>query len=110
MPSLEEVKREVDALEARLERIGRNATYHDLRMMEATANKLMGIIRRMSGSEEVDVAIRKIQDLITIIRMAQVTIMAFNAASGPIGWGFAIVGLVATAITIGDVMMELGSA
>jgi len=42
------------------------------------------------------------------LRMAQSTIMAFEAASGPLGWALAAVGLVATAVTASDFMLSVG--
>jgi len=66
------------------------------------------LLRRFSGNESIDVAVAKVQRFLGTLRMAQSTIMAFEAASGPLGWALAAVGLVATAVTASDFMLSVG--
>lgn len=107
MVSLEQARAEIDELEAKIK--GLQLSYSQLRAIEVTATRILRIISRMSGSEDVDAAIRKLQHLIVTVRLAQATIHAFQLASGPIGWSFALVGAVGTAISVGDMTMEIGS-
>lgn len=104
MVSLAQAKAEIEELEAKVKSL--QLSYSELRAIEVTATRLMRIISRMSGSENVDAAIRKIQNLIITIKLAQAAIHAFEVASGPIGWALAIVGGVSAVVSVGDFMME----
>jgi len=78
--------------------------YVEIRRAYTLLFRTLDIAQRMSGSPELDVFITKVQRLISILNQARLTIMAFQIAAGPIGWGLAIVGLVGTALTIAEEM------
>ena len=106
--SAEEVNRIRDAVRSlKTEIDGMTMNYHQLREMEMIANRFLTILERMTGSKEVAQAINMIQRFITMIRMAQATYLAFEAATGPIGWLFALSGAAMTAVTAGSFAMEM---
>jgi len=75
--------------------------YHTVREMETLLNRTLTILEQSTGSKEIRQAINNIQRLITILRMAQYSIHAFQVATGPIGWAMAISGLALTTVTVG---------
>ncbi len=78
--------------------------YVEVRRLTTLVFRMLDVAQRMSGSPELDVFIAKAQRLISILNQARLTIMAFQIAAGPIGWGLAIVGLVGTTLTIAEEM------
>ena len=83
--------------------------YQNIRRVQALIFRTISLLRRMGLPEEVDAAIVKLQRLITILNMARLTIIAYQAASGPIGWAMFAVGAAATIASAGDLIMEAGS-
>jgi len=55
----------------------------------------------MGLSEDVDKAIRRIQTAIALANALRLALIGLEAASGPIGWGFAIVGAASFALDLG---------
>jgi len=78
--------------------------YHTVIEMETLLNRTLTILERSTGSKEIKEAINNIQRLITIMRLAQVSIHTFQVATGPIGWALAISGLVLTAVNTATLM------
>lgn len=77
-----------------------------LRQLETVCFRILGLIRRFSGDERIDAAIRKIQEFIMLIRQLQIAITLFWAASGPLGWamfGISAVTAIATGVDFFDV-------
>lgn len=107
MVSVEEARRQIEALEAKIK--GLQLSYSELRAIETTASRILRILGRMTGSEEVSQAIAKLQRFIATVRLAQATWRMFERATGPIGWAFWLTGVAMTAISAGDMMMEVGS-
>ena len=105
MGTITEIKQQIADLETKVSSF--SMSYHEVRELETILMRTLIVLERSTGSKEVAEAINRIQRLITIIRMAQFTIHAFQMASGPIGWAFAASGLLMTAITTGDAMVEL---
>ena len=67
----------------------------------------LGLLRRMGGGDEnVMRIIAKTQQLISTLNMLRISIMALQAASGPLGWGLAVIGLAGTVLTMGDVVYD----
>lgn len=91
---LSELRDEIDSL---------NMGYHELRELETILQRTLRMLRASTGSEDVKQSIIFYQRLITIVRMAQFTIRAFQVATGPIGWAFALSGLAMTGMTALDV-------
>lgn len=84
------------------------AAYEDLRRLETILYRSLALMRRFGLPEEVDDAIFKIQRLIAMINMLRLTIAAFQATMGPIGWALAFVGAAGTALTVAETSVELG--
>ena len=58
----------------------------EIRQLELSLMRISFQLIRISGSAEIDNAVRKVLQLIRIIRYLQYAMMAVNMASGPIGW------------------------
>lgn len=78
--------------------------YTELRKVETILYRTMSLIRRMGGTEELDDLVRKIQMTIALVNQLRLTIIALQAASGPVGWALAGIGIVSTALTTGDLI------
>jgi hypothetical protein len=78
------------------------------RELEMVLYRGTGILRRMSGSETLDAAIGKVQRLAVVIRLAHSAWIAFEAASGPVGWTFAIIAGLSAGLTAADYIVSMG--
>ncbi len=78
------------------------------RRLETLLFRTLGLIRRISGSESLDNAIAKVQQLVMVIRLAHSAWIAFSLASGPLGYALAIVAGLTAAATASDYMLSLG--
>jgi hypothetical protein len=73
-----------------------------------TATAILGIVKRMSGgNEDVEQFITVLLRLIHVANMLRVAMIAVNAASGPPGWIFAGVGIIASIFTVTDMVGTL---
>ena len=81
--------------------------FSTVRKLELIAYRTINLLRRMGLPENVDDAIAKVQRFIMTVRLAHSAILAFEAASGPIGWIMAGLGIAATVLTAGDIAREL---
>jgi len=79
----------------------------DIRRVQTVIYRTLGLMRRMGLPENIDIAINKIQKMIAVLNMVRLAMIALYAASGPIGWALALIGVVGTAVTAGDFLMEL---
>ncbi len=81
-------------------------TYNDLRRLETTLYRAMGLLRRISGSENVDDTITKIMALIRVIHAAQLAysaLLAVRAAAGdPLAWAGLGISATSLAVTFSD--------
>ena len=91
---IRELRREIAEVRAELTGV--------LSLMQAS----MGLMRRLSGDENVDATIRKIQELITILNGLRIAYLSFEAATGPMGQIMAGIGLVSTIIAARDFALE----
>jgi len=82
--------------------------YSEIRKLEITAMRVLGYLRRLTGNEDVDGAIMKIQQLITAIRAMQMAMRAMEFASGPIGWMFAATSIIGAAFAAGEFLNGQG--
>jgi len=76
--------------------------FSTIRRLESLAYRTMGLIGRMGLPENIDQAIAKIQQFIMTIRLLHSAIIALEAASGPIGWAFAGVGIATASFSLAD--------
>lgn len=79
----------------------------NLRKIEVIIIRVLGYIKRLTGSEQLDAAIDKFIKLITTVRTAQITLHAFEVAAGPVGWAFAVTSAVGMAFTASDFVGSL---
>lgn len=82
--------------------INTELAYSDIRKLEITLMRVLGYLKTMIGDERIDRAIMKVQQFISVLRVAQIAMRAFEAATGPVGWAYAATTLVAVAITAGE--------
>jgi len=61
-------------------------------------------MRRLGLGEEIGMAIAKIQHLIRTLNTLRLTMIALHAASGPVGWALALIGVATFALDFGDFM------
>jgi hypothetical protein len=78
------------------------------RELEMVMYRGTGLLRRMSGNEDLNAAISKVQRLAVVIRLAHSAWIAFEMASGPVGWTFAVIAGLSAALTASDYMLSLG--
>ena len=83
--------------------------YEDLRKAQTVLYRTLSLVRRLSGDENLDKAIAKIQQTIATINALRLAIAAFQAATGPLGWALALTGAAGAAVTTVDLMCELDS-
>lgn len=74
---IKEVKQEVAGL---------SMSYHELREVETILQRTLTLLAMATGNKDVAKAIEVFQKAITTIRALQLTIHAFQVASGPLGW------------------------
>jgi uncharacterized protein YaaW (UPF0174 family) len=74
----------------------------EMRELEMIAFRTMGYFARLSGNEDIDATLRKIQQAIMLMRLAQTTARMFMLASGPLGWAMFAVSAVGTAMATAD--------
>jgi hypothetical protein len=66
------------------------------------------LLQEATGDKNVDKAIQKFNQLAMTAMHAQMSIMAFAAASGPMGWAYAGATALFTAISAGNIMVGIG--
>lgn len=81
--------------------------YGEIRKMEIICFRLLGMVQRFSGGDpNLQNMIAIIQKTIMWVRHLQMTIHAFEVASGPLGWVYAAVMAGSFAMTTGDMMAD----
>jgi hypothetical protein len=78
------------------------------RELEMVAFRGTGLLRHISGSESLDDAISKVQRFVLVIRLAHSAWLAFEAASGPLGWTMLAITGLSAALTGADFVVSLG--
>lgn len=101
--SLAEAKQLYDLLQKSVEltkqvEIQAARTSPKLREVVSLAYGLLGIFKQMGLPPDVDKAVSMVMRLISTINMLRASLLALEAASGPIGWGLALVGLIGTGL------------
>ena len=82
--------------------------YEDIRKVQTILYRTLSLIRRLGLPEDVEAAIVRLQRLIAVLNTVRLAIIALETASGPYGWAMAGLGLLTTAATVGDFIMESG--
>lgn len=78
--------------------------YEDIRRVQTLLYRTLGLVSRLTGNENVDLAIRHIQRLIAWLNQLRLTIAAFEATTGPIGWAMLGLTVATTAVSYADMM------
>lgn len=81
---------------------------HNLRAVSTAIYGAIGLLRRMGFGENVDAALLKIQQLISMANMLRLSLISLQAASGPLGWVMAGVGVMGSLATVGGFIEDLG--
>ena len=107
MVSIEEAKQQIEALRSEIESL--NMGYHELREIETIINRTLTAIEHATGSKEIAAAINKLQQFISMVRMAQMTWRAFELATGPLGWIMFGTSVLATAVYVSTTAYEVNA-
>jgi len=81
-------------------------TYAEIRRLQTLLFRTVGLLRRLGLPEEIDRALAIIQRTIMAARLLYTSLLALEAASGPLGWALAIVGVTSAAVSVADVAIE----
>lgn len=81
--------------------------YANVRRLETLIYRSLALAGRLGLPENIDAAIAKVQRMAMMIRLLHTSIIALEAASGPIGWALAGVGLAGFAISTGDLIYDV---
>lgn len=76
-------------------------SYGELRKLEMSLMRIMYLVERFSGNQDLNKMLKYIQEAIVAMRSLQIAMRAVEMAEGPIGWLYAGVSIVAAATTIG---------
>lgn len=88
-------------------RVDTTKTARDLLKVQTLLYGTLGILHRLGLPEPIDAAIIKIQRLISTLNMLRMSLIAVEAAAGPVGWAMAGISVAGTVLTIGDTL-EMG--
>jgi len=80
----------------------------ELRRVQTFAYQTLSLMRKLGLPEDMEEAAVRVQRLIFVMNQARLAAIALHAASGPIGWALAGIGIAATAVTTIE-MMEVRS-
>lgn len=81
-------------------------TINDARRLETLLFRSLGLLRRLCGNESIDALIDKTQRAVMIVRLLHTSIIALEAASGPVGWALAGIGIVSAALSASDLVFD----
>lgn len=82
--------------------------FSNARRLETLLYRTLGLLRRLGLPENIEQGIYRLQRMVMTIRLAHTALIALQAASGPIGWAFAGVGVATAAFSASELAMELG--
>jgi hypothetical protein len=80
----------------------------ELRKLEISMMRILSMLSRLTGDENIQKSIAKIERMIMTLRVLQATIRAVQMAEGPIGWLYAATTIVAAGISTSETIMDLG--
>lgn len=79
----------------------------DLKQLDVTLNEvislaygLTSILSRLGLNEDVTRALRQLQSLISTLNMLRTSMLALYAASGPVGWALAGIGVIGAGVSM----------
>lgn len=78
----------------------------EVRKLELLLFRSLDLLSRLGLPEEIDAAITKIQRLVMTIRLLHSAIIAIQAASGPIGWALAGIGIAVSVLSTGELISD----
>lgn len=85
----------------------------ECRKAQAVTYRFLGLVRRATGSEDLNRALVLIQRHIALVNRARLAYAAFHAArmaaGDPLAWATAAVGIGEFVVSAGDLLMEAGS-
>jgi len=79
-------------------------TLSEIRRLETLLFRTISLIRRLGLPEDIDALISKIQRTIMTVRILHTSLIALQAASGPVGFALAGVGIATAALSFTDVI------
>lgn len=80
--------------------------YENVRQLQTILYRTFALWRRAGLPEDVDEAISKIQQIISLLNQMRLTAIAAYTATGPIGWALALVGAAGTVATTVEMMED----
>jgi len=80
--------------------------YEDIRRVQTILYRTLGLLSRAGLGEDVDAAIRKVQELIRVLNMLRLSLAAFQAARAAAGDPIAVAQF---AITLATTVADLGT-
>jgi len=83
--------------------------YEDLRRIQTALYRTFSILRRMGLPEDISQGIMLVQRLISTLNQLRLTMIALQAASGPLGWWLALTGLASTQFAASNIVQEVHS-
>jgi hypothetical protein len=104
--SLEEAKQQIADLQFKVEHT--TMSRHDLQQVEMSITRISSLLGKLTGSPEVDGAVRNLNRLIWTCRAAQVAFASLEATT-PIGWVYAIATWLGLAVTVGETVLEFST-
>lgn len=79
-------------------------TLRDIELLRTFLLRSLSLMRRLGLPEDIQRGITVIQRFILAVNQARLAALALQAASGPVGWGIAAVGIAGTALTYFDTL------
>jgi len=76
--------------------------YEEIRRLQTVLYRTLGLIRRISGDDDLNTLIDYTMRAITMMNTLRLVVAAFYAASGPIGWAMFGVAAATSLITTGE--------
>lgn len=101
--NIAEIRQKVRALTADLDKFE-----NTLQKGVAGLYGFLGLARRLNLPEPIDAGIMKLQQMIATVNMLRTSLIMLEMASGPWGWGLALIGIAGTALTVAETSVELG--
>lgn len=74
----------------------------EIRKVQTLLYRTLGLLRRFGLPEDISEGVAFVQRLIAALNALRLSLIALQAAAGPVGWALAIVGIVGTAVTFAD--------
>jgi hypothetical protein len=88
--------------------VNADLSFGTMRKLESVIVRNLAYVQRLFGNEDLNKAIDTVQRAIMTLRIMQSALHAFEIASGPLGWAYAITAGVGAAFATSDFMMSLG--